>query len=1075
MKKLVIFLVLFITTSILFSQSNPLINNPTLNPDGTQIAFNYQGDLWTVGTNGQDLKRLTIHEGFDENPTWSKDGKTLAFESDRFGNKDIFTIPANGGTPKRVTFHSSSDYVTDFLADNSILFSTNRNFVQVEREREIHIANANGGTPKRFLDAVGFDAVMSPNNKFIAFTRGTCRIEREAYKGAANRDVWVYNTINDTYYQLTIFNGQDLAPKWANNSTLLFQSARDGVYNIHQVKIDANGQKVGGISKVSNLKKMGLSSFDISANGNDIVMISGDKLSLINRTTKAQKHLNIEINSDYRFDPTERKTYSNKAIEIEVSPNGKLSAFVVRGEVFVTQNDTKKSKAVNLTNSPARDLDIGWLNDESIYFISDRDGIKNLYMVSSNDSENKNLFTSLKHTIKQITKSNVGIKNARLAPDSKSISYIEGTKLIVSSITKEGKISNKKILKDHWDTPSDVSWSPDSKWLAYSLTDLNFNDEIFIHKVDGTKEPVNVSMHPKGDFGPVWSKDGGKLVFSSNRNNGDYDVWFVWLNKKDWEKTKEDWDESEEEPSTKKDEKSDKKDDEKDDKKEETVKDITINFDDIHERQEQVTSFTGSEFAKAISKDGKTIFYTSGNGTRGNPDVENDLFKINWDGKEKKSLTKGNSSPRSISLNSKYTHLYFVEKGKLSRIKIADSKKESLPFSAKMIIDYKAESNQIFEEAWDVIEKRFYDPNHHGQNWKTLKNTYKPLAMKASTRADFKKVFNNMLGQINASHMGLYRGEDRKSVQKEQTGILGLEFEPLDNGSVKITSIVLNSAADREANKLNVGDVITSIDGEQLTKTQNIYELLNGTANSKIILEVISGETTNEVVIRPKSSARTDNYNAWVKERKRLTAKYSNGRLGYIHIRGMNWTSFERFERELTAAGYGKEGVVIDVRYNGGGWTTDYLMAVLSVKQHAYTVPRGAAKNLEKENKNFKNNYPFSERLPLASWTKPSIALCNQNSYSNAEIFSHAYKELELGKLVGVPTFGAVISTGGQTLIDGSFVRVPFRGWYVKSSEKNMDFHPAVPDIIVANNPDDKAKGKDTQLKRAVDELLKDL
>ena len=1074
MKNLNIFLLFSVITSIVFSQSNPLINTPALNPDGTSIAFNYQGDIWTVSNNGQNLKRLTIHEGFDENPTWSKDGKTIAFESDRYGNKDIFTIPVNGGTPKRVTFHSSNDYVTDFLSDNTIIFSTYRNFAQVEREREIHSVNANGGTPKRFLDAVGFDAVMSPNNKFIAFTRGTCRIEREAYKGAANRNIWIYNTTNDTYHQLTTFNGQDLAPKWANNSIILFQSARDGVYNIHELKIDVNGRKIGAVSKLTNLKKMGLSSFDLSSNGNDIVMITGDKVSLIDRNTKAQKLLKIEINSDYRFDPTERKTYSNKATEIEVSPNGKLSAFVVRGEVFVTQNDTKKSKTVNLTNSPSRDLDIGWLNDETLFFISDRDGTKNLYIVSSNDKKNKNLFTSLKRTIKQLTKSKEGIKNPRLAPNGKSISYIEGTKLVVSSISKEGELSAKKILKDYWDTPSSISWSPDSKWLAYSLSDLNFNDEIFIHKADGTKKPINISMHPKGDYDPIWSKDGSKLAFSSNRNNGDFDVWFVWLNKKDWEKTKEDWDETDDD-ETKKDKKSEKEDAKKSDEKEEVVKNITIDFDDIHERQVQVTSFAGSEFVQGISKDGKTIFYTTGNGTRGNPDVENDLFKINWDGKEKKSLTKGNAGPRNISLNSKYSHIYFVEKGKLARIKIADSKKETLPFSAKMIIDYHAESNQIFEEAWNVIEKRFYDPNHHGKNWKTLKNTYKPLAMKASTRADFKKVFNNMLGQINASHMGLYRGEDRKSVQKEKTGILGLEFKPMKSGSVKITSIVLNSAADRETTKLNVGDIITSIDGEKLTKNQNVYELLNGTAGSKIILEIISGKTTKEVVIRPKSSARTDNYNAWVKERKRLTAKYSNNRLGYIHIKGMNWTSFERFERELTAAGYGKEGVVIDVRFNGGGWTTDYLMAVLNVKQHAYTVPRGAAKNLEKENKNFKNNYPFSERLPLASWTKPSIALCNQNSYSNAEIFSHAYKELKLGKLVGIPTFGAVISTGGQTLIDGSYVRVPFRGWYVKSSEKNMDFYPAVPDIIVSNNPDDKAKGKDTQLKKAVDELLKDL
>ena len=320
--------------------------------------------------------------------------------------------------------------------------------------------------------------------------------------------------------------------------------------------------------------------------------------------------------------------------------------------------------------------------------------------------------------------------------------------------------------------------------------------------------------------------------------------------------------------------------------------------------------------------------------------------------------------------------------------------------------------------------------------------------------------------------MGMYRGEERKSVQNERTGLLGVELERTTNGKLEISYVVPNSAAEREASKLKVGDVISSVNGEKVLKTENIYSYLTATNNEKIVLGVVSAGKEKEVIIRPKTNARADNYNAWVKERKRLTKLYSKGRLGYIHIQGMNWTSFERFERELTAAGSGKEGVVIDVRYNGGGWTTDYLMAVLSVKQHAYTVPRGAAKNLEKEHKSFKDYYPFSERLPLSAWTKPSIALCNQNSYSNAEIFSHAYKELGIGKLVGTPTFGAVISTGGHTLIDGSFIRVPFRGWFVKSSEKNMDFTPAVPDIIVKNAPDDKEKGKDNQLKTAVNELL---
>ena len=321
----------------------------------------------------------------------------------------------------------------------------------------------------------------------------------------------------------------------------------------------------------------------------------------------------------------------------------------------------------------------------------------------------------------------------------------------------------------------------------------------------------------------------------------------------------------------------------------------------------------------------------------------------------------------------------------------------------------------------------------------------------------------------------MYRGEERKELQNESTGILGIEVKPDKNGQLKITKVVTNSAADRELSKLHVGDIITAVNDEKVSASKNMYQYLSYTNNEKIVLTVLSNGSEKEITIRPKSNARTDNYNAWVEERKQLTEKYSNGRLGYIHIQGMNWTSFENFERELTAAGYGKEGIVIDVRYNGGGWTTDYLMAVLNVKQHAYTIPRGAAKNLEKEHENFSKYYPYSERLPLAAWTKPTVALCNENSYSNAEIFSHAYKELKLGKLVGTPTFGAVISTGGKTLIDDSYVRIPFRGWYVKSTGANMDFQPAVPDFIIDNYPDEKAKGTDSQLKKAVDELLKQL
>mgnify|MGYP003630283237 FL=1 len=200
---------------------------PAVSPDGQQIAFNYQGDIWTATINGENPKRLTVHEAYDTNPLWSHDGNSIAFESDRYGNNDIFIIPDEGGIPKRITYHSASDYLTDYTKDGNIIFSTRRDFAQVEREFETHIVSDKGGTPSRIMTSVGFDAKRSPNGKFIVFVKGNCRIQREAYKGAANRNIWLYDITNDIYTQLTTYEGNDFYPQWGDDSTIYFQSFKN--------------------------------------------------------------------------------------------------------------------------------------------------------------------------------------------------------------------------------------------------------------------------------------------------------------------------------------------------------------------------------------------------------------------------------------------------------------------------------------------------------------------------------------------------------------------------------------------------------------------------------------------------------------------------------------------------------------------------------------------------------------------------------------------------------------------------------------------------------------------------------
>ncbi|MEM9259548.1 MAG: S41 family peptidase, partial [Bacteroidota bacterium] len=637
--------------------------------------------------------------------------------------------------------------------------------------------------------------------------------------------------------------------------------------------------------------------------------------------------------------------------------------------------------------------------------------------------------------------------------DKIAVIYGRG-KLATYQIDSLGNISDETVLLDGWDYPGGLSWSPDGKWLAYNLSDLDFNEEIYIHAADNHREPVNVSMHPRNDSSPAWSRDGSKLAFRSIRNNGDSDIWFVWLREEDYEKTQRDWEEAEDWEEEKDEEEKDK---------------FRIDFENIHERMVQVTSLPGNEGAPIFGPDGEYLYFSTNNGSRAGSEGDSDLMKVKWNGKEMSPLLS-KTRVYGLQLDKSGKKLYMLNRGKLASTGLDKGRADVQSMAGKMTIDHLAERTHLLEDGWNALKAGFYDPEFHGRDWLALKEMYRPLLMAASTRQDFGVMYNEMLGQLNASHMGFSSFNRDEEVQQQRTGYLGIELG--EDG--RISSILAEAPADRSGSKLEIGDRIVAVNGKRMASGDNLYAYLNGQASARTQLTVARDGSEQDILIRPASSVYAQRYEAWVQQRKALTEQYSGGKLGYIHIQGMNWSSFERFERELTAAGLGKEGVVIDVRFNGGGWTTDMLMTVLNVRQHAYTIPRGAAKSL-KQNQQFTDHYPYGERLPQAALTKPSIALCNEASYSNAEIFSHAFKHLGHGTLVGQPTFGAVISTGGHGLIDGSFVRMPFRAWYVKATGENMEGGPAVPDIIVANAPNEKANNEDSQLKKAVETLLQEI
>ena len=1053
-KKTLFFLAILFSSGLLIAQ-NTLIRKPSISPDATQIAFSYHGDIWVHNLSNDQSKRLTVHQAYESNPIWNAKSNQLTFTSNRKGRTNIFTTGLNGGVPTQMTYFPTTDTPSQWNKNGKILFTSNRMYKGPEWDPAIYSVHENGATPQRFMTALGSQASISPNGNLVAFVKGACRISREDYSGSAQRDIWIYNLKTKAYFQITTSKKNDHTPLWDANSNLYYVGAESGRYNIYKTTLNSNGSASGKTSRLTKLNKNGVLSYSVSNNGT-IVYNSGISVYKIEKGNT--KKLRLNLATDNRFDLEETKTVSNGIRYLSVSPNGKLIALSINGEIFVKENNKERPNTNNVSKHPFRDDNPFWIDDNTLGFLSDRSGQNELYKVVSAD-KNVKLNRSLKTTVTKLTNSKIDVFEPLLSPDKKKISYRIGRgKLVIADVVK-GKIENVKSYSDTWASANGVSWSPDSKYIAYSQQDLNFDSEIYIQSVANSAIKMNVSMHPRSDVGPVWSPDGKKLSFISNRAGDrggiNFDTWMVWLQKSDWEKTRSDFKEGTY-YQLKKDPKA---------KKEKKKVVVKIDQDRIFDRLVQVTSWAGNEFGAMFSPDSKSIYISATNpATR-----QNGFYKVKLTGGTPKPV-KGVSNVGATSMGK--GSLYYASRGRLKAMNLKSDRVTSYSHSATYTTDFSKLNEQIFEEGVRAITAGFYDPKYHGYNWGNIVKRYRPWVLAAKTKQDYTFMFNNMLGQLNASHMG-YRGSNPEKVSSDRIGVLGLDVTNVTNG-VRINYILPNSAATKTNVSLKVGDVITSVNGKKIDKNTNFYSLLKNTSGKEILVTLNSGK---EVVVRTESTRRLSQlrYEEWINSRKRLVHKYSNGQLGYIHIQGMNLPSFERFERELKASGYGKKGIVVDVRYNGGGWTTDRLMAVLTVRQHAYTVPRGATNNLQRDNKKYTGNYPFNERAILSVNTKPLVALANENSYSNAEIFAHAFKSFKLGKLVGQPTFGAVISTGSHRLQNGA-IRMPYRAWYVKESGKNMENDgPAVPDYLVTNTPGWKARGEDAQLKKAVEVLLQDI
>lgn len=691
-----------------------------------------------------------------------------------------------------------------------------------------------------------------------------------------------------------------------------------------------------------------------------------------------------------------------------------------------------------------------------------------------------------------------------VSPDGKQLIYIRGRGDVVLRQLGGDNDGTERLLLRNWDNGVDVQWASDSRHIVYAVNDLDFNTDIWLLDTGAADAlAINLTQHPDNDFSPRLSADGKVLTFLSQRGSGDdsVDVYQIYLDRELEGMTAYERDEyfkkaaeaagkrkplELKKPEAPKEEKKDegaaeaagdaaaaeeKKPDEKPAAKAEEPKPLKFDVEDAYLRIRRVTSTRGSTGNLAMTPGGDRIIFTAPA-----DDGPSTLVSIDHKGGDRKTIAPGPLGGVDVSLTG--DRVVFVKGGAANTAPKAGGKVDTWGIDAQIEVETARQQRQKFLEAARVVGQNFYHNTLKGLDWDKLTERYLQLAVRTRTSDSFNRVVSMLFGELNGSHLGISGGSaiDGFTAPSAATGYLGIRAEPAPGG-FRVARITPNGPADRSTSRLSVGEVIRAVDGRRLAAsetampTMHLDEFFKGTTGRETLLEIAGADgSTRMVLIVPISWGQWDSlrYEEIVLERRAQVEKLSNGRLGYLHIRGMSEPSVRDFERDLYAAGKGKEGLIIDVRDNGGGWTADILLSSLTAPRHARTQPRGVdLKDIPDD------AYPRDRRL-IYAWTRPINVLINQNAFSNAEIFAHAVKTAGRGRLIGTATFGGVISTGGTTLIDGTSVRLPFRGWYLPDGT-DQENNGARPDVDVPQTPEDEAIDRDRQLEAAVEDLLKQL
>ncbi len=1047
-----------------------LLRFPDINKD--LVTFVYAGDIWTVNSNGGEAKRLTSHEGLELFPKISPDGQWIAFSGEYTGSRQIYVMPSNGGVPRQLTWYNSvgvmpprggfDNAVLDWTPDSKqILVRANRTTFG-DRNGKYFLVGLDGGFEKALPPVNGGFGVLSPDATKLVFTP----VDREfrnwkRYKGGRATDLWIYDLKENTSEQITDFEGSDQIPTWSGNN-IFFASDRDLKLNIWQYNMLTKETR-----QVTHHTE-----FDVmwpSGNGDQLVYENGGYLYKLNLQSGQTEKIKVSIGFD---NPNLIPYYKNVKDNIHsgaVSPTGKRALFDARGDIFSVP--AEKGITVNLTETQGvREIFPSWSPDgKFISYYSDLTGEYELYLLENKKDAKP----------KQVTFNSSSWKYQPMwSPDSRYLVFSDRTLKLKLYQVATGRLTD--IDNATGSEFRNYSFSPDSRWIAYQKEGTNEKYAIWVYDIS-TREKHQVTDGLFSDDNPVFSLCGNYIFFASNRSfnlsfsNYDFDYIYDKATKlyalaltpkspkliKDKDDVEPVAEEKAKEPTAeaakdKKGKKSSSADEPATDKKE--VK-VSIDFEGINDRISALPGEPG-EYQIVGTAEGGLIYIS-----------DRKLMKYSMEDEKSDEIL---DQVMTASLTSDGKMAIYRSGNDFGIIKLSPGQKAGAGKldleGIEMKIDPRKEWNQIFTDAWRIFRDYFYVENLHGVDWKGIRDLYSTLLPYVSHRADLDYILNEMVAESNTGHTYVDWG-DFERVKRIDNGLLGAELS-VDKtaGRYKISRIYKGQNWNAERRSplteqgvdVKEGDYIISIDGKQVTTDSNPYLFLENKAGKTVEIEVsstVSSGNARKSMIKPLASELELLYFNWVNERRKLVDSLSGGRIGYIHVPN---TSFEG-NRELfhgMYTYYDKEALIIDDRYNGGGFIPDRMTDLLDRNTLVYWHRNGLQ--------------PM--KAPNIAHDGPKVMLINAYSSSGGDAFPYFFKKMGLGKLIGTRTWGGLVGISGNArLVDGGNISVPQFGIFDNEDGWIIEGIGVYPDIEVVDRPEQLAKGMDPCVEKAVEVLLKEL